>query len=134
MTWHPLLTREQSSIGAGTWTEYLCAKPVEDGFVLGICIHELLGEIPSGWYDDDGELLPSYRDENGDLLLPAEYQGRPVEDYDGEYLLGPLDQWNNDFSALVRQLSRDAVRENLVQLEWDADDTDAVLAILSQLR
>lgn len=132
MTWHPILTREQSSM-ADTWTEYLCASPVEDGFVLGICTHELLGYIPSEWYDDDGELLPGYRDENGDLLLPAEYEGRPVEGHDGEYLLGPLDQWNNDQSALVRQLSRESVRKSLSQVEWDTADADEVLAALGRL-
>ncbi len=132
MTWHPILTREQSSM-ADTWTEYLCASPVGNGFVLGICTHELIGGIPDDWYDDDGELLPGYRDENGDLLLPAEYEGRPVEGHDGEYLLGPLDQWNNDQSALVRQLSRESVRESLSQVEWDTADADEVLAALGRL-
>ena len=133
MTWHPLLSREQSSIGAGAWTEYLCANPIGNGFALGICMYELLGDIPSEWYDDDGDLLPGYRDESGGLLLPAEYKGRPVEGYDGEYLLGPLDQWNNDQSALVRQLSRESVRESLSQLDWDTDDADEVLAALERL-
>jgi 3-methyladenine DNA glycosylase AlkC len=77
--------------------------------------------------------LPGYRDENGDLLLPAEYEGRPVEGHDGEYLLGPLDQWNNDQSALVRQLSRESVRESLSQVEWDTADADEVLAALVRL-
>ena len=133
MTWHILVTREQSSIGAGAWTEYLCARPVEDGFLLGICINELLGDIPSEWHDDDGELLPEYRDENGDLLLPAQYEGRPVEGYDGEYILGPLDRWNNDESALVKHLSRDSVSESLRELEWNTDDTDKVLTALRLL-
>jgi hypothetical protein len=47
MTWHPILTREQSSM-ADTWTEYLCASPVEDGFVLGICTHELATFLRNG--------------------------------------------------------------------------------------
>jgi hypothetical protein len=133
MTWNILVTREQSSIGAGAWTEYLCARTVEDGFLLGICIYELLGDIPSEWRDDDGELLPEYQDGNGDLLLPAQYEGRRVEGYDGEYILGPLDRWNNDESALVKHLSRDSVSKSLHELEWDTDDTDEVLTALHLL-
>lgn len=129
MTWHPVLSREQSTM-ADTWTEYLCASPSKDGFVLGICVHELLGYIPQEWFDDDGEPLPEFRGDDGCLKLPAEYEGRSLECHDGECLFGQLDQWNNDNSATVTELSLVNVREALNDINWSTEDSDEVLAAL----
>jgi|GEM_PF-4382456 hypothetical protein len=132
MTWNIILSREQSTL-ADTWTEYLCAKPEKDGFVLGVCIHEIVDYIPGTWFDEDGEPLPGFRDANGDLLLPAEYNGRPIEGHDGEWLLGPLDQWNNEDIAYVAELTHAEVSEALKVFEWNDADTDEVLSALVRL-
>lgn len=129
MTWNKILSREQSTM-ADTWTEYLCAKPANDGFVLGICIYEIVDYIPGDWFDDDGEPLPEFQDANGDLALPAEFNGRPIEGHNGEWLLGPLDQWNNEDTAFVTELSRSSISEALEILEWDVSDVDEVLSDL----
>ena len=133
MNWYPILSREQSSM-VDSWTEYLCATEDGDGFALGICVHELLGYVPQEWFDEDGEPLSEYRDEHGSLQVPSEHEGRQVFGHDGEYLLGPLGQSNNEQSAHVNELSRSALSEALRQMEWSEEDVDEALAALQILR
>jgi hypothetical protein len=133
MAWHIILSREQSTM-ADTWTEYLCAKVEKGEFVLGVCIHEILQYIPEEWFDDDGEPLPEFRDANGDLELPAEYNGRSVEGHDGECLLGPLDQWNNEDTAYLTELTPEAVSQALDLIEWAGADVEDVLSALAGLK
>jgi len=133
MTWYPILSREQSTM-ADTWTEYLCATREGGKFDLGICAHELLGYIPGEWLDDDGEPLPKYRDEHGSLLVPTEFEGRSVVGHDGEYLLGPLVQSDNEQSASVSELSLEALIGALRQIEWDTEDASKLLAALPRLQ
>ncbi|MGE8142892.1 hypothetical protein ACQKOE_13025 [Novosphingobium sp. NPDC080210] len=132
MTWSKILSREQGTM-ADTWTEYLCAKPANDGFVLGVCIYEIVDYIPGEWFDDDGEPLPEFRDAKGDLVLPAEFNGRPIEGHDGEWLLGPLDQWNNEETAYVTELSHSSVAEALEILDWKISEANEVLSALHSL-
>ena len=133
MTWHPISSREQSSM-ADTWIEYLCAARDGDGFCLGICVHELLGYIPQEWFDDEGEPLAEYRDEDGYLRVPAEFEGQPVIGHNGEYLLGELGQWNNDETVSVKQLTPEALTSALGQLDWDLEDAREALAGLLMLK
>jgi hypothetical protein len=133
MEWQILHSREQSTV-ADTWTEYLCAKIDETQITLGICIYELLGDLPREWFDDDGELLPEFQDENGDLELPDEYDGKPVTGNNGEWLLGPLDRWNNDEIATITELSLESITEALHALQWDPADASEVLTALAKLR
>ena len=133
MTWYPIFSREQSTM-ADTWTEYLCATREGDKFDLGICAPELLGYIPREWFDEDDEPLPEYRDEYGSLLVPTEFEGRSVVGHDGEYLLGPLVQCDNERSASVSELSLEALSEALRQMEWDPEDASKLLAALPLLK
>ncbi len=132
MDWQILHSREQSTM-VDTWIEYLCAKTNETGITLGICIYEILDHAPQEWFDDDGEPLPEFQDENGDLELPSEYNGKPVMGYDGEWLLGPLDRWNNDEKADITELSMESTAEALRALEWDPADAPVVLNALEKL-
>ena len=133
MDWQILHSREQSTM-ADTWTEYLCAQIDKIGITLGICTYELLGYLPQEWFDDDGELLPEFQDENGDLELPSEHDGSPVTGYDGEWLLGPLDQWNNGEIATMTGLSLENTTEALHILAWDPADASEVLNALAKLK
>jgi len=115
---------------ADTWTEYLCAKPGNGGITLGICTRELLCEIPQEWFGDDGDPLPEFSDEHGELRVPEEYDGRKIHGHDGEYLLGELGTWTNDNSAFVSELSSENVRQSLLRLNWDVACTGEVCAKL----
>lgn len=133
MAWHTILLREQSTM-ADTWTEYLCAKVEKDEIVLGICIYEILEYLPKEWFNDEGEPLPEFRDANGDLELPAEYNGRSVEGHDGEWLLGPLDQWNNGDTAYVTELTPEAVSQALDLIGWAGAEVEQVLSAVARLK
>lgn len=134
MDWHPIICREASNL-IEAWPEYLCVQPADEGLFLAICKPELLGYIPSEWFDEDGELLPEYRTESGDILLPSQYNGQPVTGHDWEYILGPLgplDCWTGDPSSRVLQLTPDCVRQALCDIQWDSNNADEVLSALEQ--
>lgn len=95
MSW--IIVDEREGVGRlDTWSEYLCMGRTEDSRVyeLVVCRHEMVAEIPSEWFDDDGEPLPEFRDSDGCLALPEHYEmgGRHTKltGHDGEYLLGEL--------------------------------------------
>lgn len=88
---------EREGVGRlDTWIEYLCVRRIDDAGVceLAICCHEPIAEIPSEWFDDEGEPLPEFKDSDGCLALPEYYEmggsRTKLTGHDGEYLLGEL--------------------------------------------
>ena len=68
---------------ASTWDEHLCVQALGEGkWLLGIFQYEILGSIYEA-VDSEDDLY----DDNGDLKVPTEYQGRRITGLaDGEYL------------------------------------------------
>lgn len=98
-TW--IIIDEREGVGrVDTWSEYLCVSRTEDPriYEFAICRHEMVGEIPSEWFDEEGQPLPEYSDKDGSLVIPEYYEYRyaggtvrtKLTGHDGEYLLGEL--------------------------------------------
>lgn len=94
-TW--IVVDEREGVGrVDTWSEYLCVSRTDepDTFDIAICRHELVGEIPKNWFDDEGQPLPEYSDDSGHLEVPEYFDGWAgrikLTGHDGEYLLGEL--------------------------------------------
>jgi len=98
-TW--IILDEREGVGrVDTWSEYLCVSRTHDPdkFEIAICRYEMVGEIPTDWFDDEGQPLPKYSDDTGCLEVPEYYEHRyagqivrtKLTGHDGEYLLGEL--------------------------------------------
>jgi hypothetical protein len=96
-----IIIDEREATGSiDTWNEYLCVGRTDDpnNFEIAICGYEMVGEIPSDWFDEDGQPLPEYSDGTGCLEVPEYYEYRyagqivrtKLTGHDGEYLLGEL--------------------------------------------
>jgi hypothetical protein len=125
---------EREGVGRlDTWQEFLCIKRSEasDVFDLGIFRHELVAEIPSTWFDDDGNPLPEYSDEQGYLSVPDYYGGRAVTGHDGEYLLGDL-VWDETYGPMqeLKSVLKSEVTAVLENMEWRAPDLDKLLSVI----
>ena len=122
MDWTVISSRESSSM-VDTWQDYLYirAAPDGEGWELGLCGYEVLGEPPSEWFDDDGNPLPEYQDEFGDLKLPDEWEGCPVSHYDGEYIVGDLTLNTDDSIAQIEAATSEVINDALLSLGWIDD-------------
>ena len=98
---HWMILDEREAKGSiDTWSEFLCVRRTDepDTCDIAICRYEVVGEIPTAWFDDEGQPLPEYCDVTGSLKLPQFYEyryaGRVIRTkltgHDGEYLLGEL--------------------------------------------
>ena len=70
---------EREGVGrVDTWSEYLCVSRTHDPdkFEIAICRYEMVGEIPTDWFDDEGQPLPKYSDDTGCLKVPEYYEHR----------------------------------------------------------
>lgn len=119
-----VIVYEREGVGRlDTWSEYLCAVRTDDPeqCEIAICRHEVIGELPREWFDDDWQPLPEYSDAEGNLVLPDQYDvgGRSAKltGHDGEYLLGEL-SWDEEFGGPY-----------VVNLDDDAALTDAFDAL-----
>lgn len=54
--------------------------------------------------------------------------------YDGEWLLGPLDQRSNNELADITELSMERTTEALRALKWEPADASEVLNALAKLK
>jgi hypothetical protein len=125
MDWEVILSRESSSI-VDTWQEYLCVRqaPNGTGWEIAICQHNILGEPPSEWFDDEGNPLPDHQDESGGLKLPLEWNGKPVSHYDGEYIVGDLIVMGEGYVAHADALDPENIKRALVELDWNIGNAD----------
>lgn len=123
-TWIIVDQREGSG-RLDAWSEYLCVSRLPDPakFEIAICRHELVGEIPTDWFDEDGVPYPEYSDEVGDLVVPDYYDvgsyRAKLSGHDGEYLLGEL-ALDETFGQPIVLLDgdEDGLKQALVALDW----------------
>ncbi|MCZ8017247.1 MULTISPECIES: hypothetical protein [Pseudomonadota] len=130
-----VIVDEREGVGrVDTWSEYLCVKLTDDDekIDIAVCRHEVIGEIPSEWFDDDGVPLPEFSDENGYLVLPEFYEGwagsTKLTGHDGGYLLGEL-TWDEGPGPPItaERQDVDAVSGALKSLGWSPSDTKALI-------
>jgi hypothetical protein len=129
----PVASR-QASGATEPWTEYLCARHVPQGLEFAVCANKVIAEIPSDWLDEDGLPLPRYRDDRGELMVPAYFQGHEVLDIADGYLLGPLEvDPNHDPVTIPRATLRD-LQSAMKLLDWTVSDGLSVLSIMRDHR
>ena len=92
--------------------------------------HEIVGDIPREWFDENGEVLPQFSDEDGDICIPDVYDGHIVVRRDGEYPFGSSMPVDDDASVSV-DVTADAIAEGLRSLEWRPDDAHLVMKALA---
>lgn len=131
--WITLGRREVCGYAGYDYTEFLCARRNGPGFVLNNFAHQVVCEVPDEWYDDDHELLPEFRDEDGALKVPDEIDGWQVLAYrNGEFLsdLAPVDAG----AALeITDWSAQTLIKALSALYWDETAISEVQAELAKL-
>jgi hypothetical protein len=111
------------------WEEYLCVRRAPGGWEVAVCQHDLLREVASEWFDENGEPLPEYRDEHGALKLPDVVDGQEVWGFDGEYILGRLVPSNADSNRIcVGDLDEVFGLDALASLDWPRTALGALLA------
>jgi hypothetical protein len=122
---------QEASAGptSGSWTEHLCFQIMGDQLWLAVCGH-MIAEVPDGWRDADGDWLPAYADEAGELTLPVTINGTSYEGYDGEYLLGELRPVSDDRVIALGGLDRLSVSAALKALDWPLRDARKLFGVL----
>ena len=126
---------EREGVGrVDTWSEYLCVSSTNDPdkFEIAICRNEVVGEIPSDWFDDEGQPLTEYFDGTGYLVVPEYYDGwagrTKLTGHDGEYLLGEL-SWDESFAPPITVNRRNTVEiiNAMNDLGWVAAEPQSLL-------
>ena len=115
-----------------TWQEYLYAHPGDGGVLLSVWAHQVIGDVPGGWYDEDGELLPMHRTADGELRLPEVFAGQQVVDFMDGMFVGDLEQISD--AVHVEDAEHDTVRLALGELEWTLGDAEDVRVAVDQLQ
>lgn len=130
-----VIVDEREGVGrVDTWSEYLCVKLTDDQdqIDIAVCRNEVVGEIPSEWFDDEGEPLPEFSDENGFLVLPEFYEGwggkTKLTGYDGAYLLGEL-IWDEEPGPPITVNLEDgeALYDAIKSLGWHPADGNSLI-------
>lgn len=122
--WKVLASREAAG-AVDCWDEYLGFQGEPGDYTFSVLRHLWLGAVPDDWYDDEWELLPEHRDENGELKLPKEVDYCPVRAHMYGGFVGDLDPaWHDP--VIVTELTEGSVREVLRQVGWDQSDFDAI--------
>lgn len=126
--WIMLATREACGM-VDTWDEVLQALPVAGGWELQVFMNEPLGDVPSDWYDEDGELLPEHQDADGELRVPVTFNGKSVTGYTFDGFLGPL--MAVEHAARLTTRTSEEIEAALTALGWPLSDLAAVSATLA---
>ena len=113
-----IASREQSSI-VSTWTEYLCLEPIST----------VRYRLFTGRYELLAELSAFYNEETEEYELPEEIDGKSVQGFDDEYVVGGELQYFDDEHA-VEFSSPD----ELDVAEWLGDSRWSVLATVQEVR
>lgn len=125
-SWHKLSARENSG-AIDSWKEYLSGRLFKGGVMIGVLAPQPLGEVPWDWYDDEGELLPMHRTDDGDIRLPEVFNGKIVVGIEGDTLIGNLQPIDDRSTYWLGSLSPKAIHAALQSLDWNTFDTDKVL-------
>jgi len=135
-----IIVDEREGIGrVDTWSEYLCVSSTDDPkkFAIAICRHEVVCEIPSEWFDEDGEPLVEYSDGDGNLLVPEwlEQWGHytKLTGHEGGYLLGELvcdETYGLPITVHTENLAEMSLA--LKNLGWVAADQGALINSIQQ--
>lgn len=115
------------------WLTHLVARQVHGGVALDVFGETVLGEIPRDWYDEDGNVLPMFRTDDGDIRLPEVFNGSSVTGHDGEYILGEMKPAADGSEKILASLRLDDLYDALEQLGWDVDDLEDVRDALEPL-
>ncbi len=135
-----IIVDEREATGSiDTWREYLCISPANDPdkFEIAICRHELVGEIPADWFDDEGQPLPEYSDDTGYLEVPEYFDGwagrTKLTGHDGEYLLGEL-VWDETYGGPITVQAKDLadVSLGIGTLGWTTANEVALICSILQ--
>lgn len=126
--WTILASRDASG-ALDCWTEHLGVRPAPQGLELGLLAPKVLGEIPQDWYDEDGDLLPEYADDMGELRLPDTFNGSRVADFDGEYLFGAPVLSGSD-TLLLTDFSERGIQHALGSFGWPEEEREEAFSEL----
>lgn len=139
-----IVVDEREGVGrVDTWSEYLCVSRTDkpETFDIAICRYEVVGEIPTAWFDDEGQPLPEYSDVTGSLKLPQFYEYRyagrvirtKLSGHDGEYLLGELvfdETYGGPISVRADELVK--FTDALSILQWVTADVGGLFALVKR--
>ena len=110
-----------------TWDEFLCLCHEDRGWFVSVCSYKPLAVFPCEWFDDDGQPMAPYADEDGCLLPPVRFEGQAVTGHGGGYLLGELSPINDYASLRLISDGPEEVASALREIGWDEADTPKVL-------
>ena len=141
---HWMILDEREAKGSiDTWSEFLCVRRTDepDTCDIAICGYEVVGEIPTAWFDDEGQPLPEYSDVTGSLKLPQFYEYRyagrvirtKLSGHDGEYLLGELvfdETYGGPISVRVDDLVK--LTDALSIIQWVTADVGGLFALVKR--
>jgi hypothetical protein len=128
-----ILDSREAAGALDSWDEHLCLRRTPLGHELAIYGYELLGEVPDHWYDEDtGEPLPPYRDEFGDIALPAEYERQAVTGVTSDrYLVGSLVPVQDNAVVTLAGTGRSALVVALDALDWPRSALAALMVAVA---
>jgi hypothetical protein len=112
--WHTLLSRYAYAGGK----DHLCARKTPAGLELAVCGHSWIAEVPSDWFDDDGEPIPEHRAVDGGLELPSSWDGETVTGIEDGIFVGELVA-DDERTIAVDPTSAENLAQALADLSWD---------------